>query len=806
MVETARRRILLSGTPVIVMAGEVHYFRVARAEWQDRLDKLKEIGCTAVASYVPWLFHELPDGTIDVSGDTRPERDVGAFIDLCRDNGLWFIARPGPFIMAELKNEGLPFRLYREHPEIVSTGWDGRPAPTSTVDYLAPAFLAETERWYAAVLPVIAARLEPRGGNVIALQLDNEIGMLAWVSNSPDLTDGLLADFRSWCEDRHGQGLGARYPLDAGWRHTVESPQEQWAAALRVDLGLFMRHRFACYSGALAEMARAHGIADVPLLINIHGTEGGNGVPFGIGVSQLMETWSGVSGVIAGSDHYLGDMSLSTTTDIHFVNASMAAVNDADQPLTSLEFEVGTGDYSGGLEQLGDASTVDLKTRLCLAQGNRLINYYLLAGGINPPLDEPVGDGNDRISFTGERHGTAAPIGPEGQRGLTFAATRDACAAVRANAAWLADMDEEHDDLAMGFVPDAFATEYRYPTSAVMTAVVDDLAAHRGPGGRKALWRSLLLAGHRFSAVNLQDPRAPLPQVVALGCGRHLDRRVQERLVAHLDGGGGLLLLGLVPEHDLEDAPCAVLAEALGIRGHELVHGDDRHYPSLVGLGLAAAIPETRVGWLQPLDLGSSGATPLLTDVDGHVCGVEVTLGRGTAVLLTADMPSMPGLFAAIAARLGAPAGLGLTTDVPGVVVTSTRSPAGDRMVHLLNPTAYPARVELGFHGEQVGGGTLHVPARTGHLLGLGLTTPWGRIVSATAEVTDIGDDGVSFAFGVGDGHGHPGSRVVLQTAHDVRCEGAEVRREGCLVTLRHTGAPRPLTVLVGRSPSASAS
>ena len=51
-----------------------------------------------------------------------------------------------------------------------------------------------------------------------------------------------------------------------------------------------------------------------------------------------------------------------------------------------------------------------------MAQGNRLINYYLFAGGHNPPLDEPVGDGNDRIAFTGERHGFAAPIDPEGRR------------------------------------------------------------------------------------------------------------------------------------------------------------------------------------------------------------------------------------------------------------------------------------------------------------------------------------------------------------------------------------------------------
>ena len=130
MIEMRGRRILLDGRPSLVLSGEVHYFRVARDEWADRLDRVLEVGCTCVASYIPWLFHELPDGSIDLTGRTRPERDLGAFIDLCAERGLDFFARPGPFVMAELKNEGLPYRLYSEHPEIVPVGWDGEPAPT----------------------------------------------------------------------------------------------------------------------------------------------------------------------------------------------------------------------------------------------------------------------------------------------------------------------------------------------------------------------------------------------------------------------------------------------------------------------------------------------------------------------------------------------------------------------------------------------------------------------------------------------------------------------------------------------------
>ena len=262
-----------------------------------------------------------------------------------------------------------------------------------------------------------------------------------------------------------------------------------------------MRRRFADYVAALRRMCEERDVAGVPFFINIHGTEGGNGAPFPIGISQLVDTYAGIPGMVSGSDHYLGEATLNTMTDLYVINAYMAAVHDDDQPLTSLEFEAGSGDYGAGAEMQYDPSTADLKTRLCLAQGNRLVNYYLFAGGINPPLDERVDDGNDRVSFTGERHGTAAPVGPEGQRGYAYEATRQSVLAVKANEPWLARMDEDHDDVSLGLVLDAYMTEYHHPGSEVMTDVVDDLTSHRGAGERKALARSLLLGGFRYGAI-----------------------------------------------------------------------------------------------------------------------------------------------------------------------------------------------------------------------------------------------------------------------------------------------------------------
>src|SRR3982751_749662 len=157
MIDIKDKQILIDGTPCLIVSGEVHYFRLKRQDWQDRLDKLKACGCNMVASYVPWLCHEPVEGQVDLTGRTRPELDLGAFIDLCKENGLYFFARPGPFVIAELKNEGLPYWLYTKHPEIVPVTWDGDPVPTRTVDYLAPGFLEEVRGWYRAVMGEVIA-------------------------------------------------------------------------------------------------------------------------------------------------------------------------------------------------------------------------------------------------------------------------------------------------------------------------------------------------------------------------------------------------------------------------------------------------------------------------------------------------------------------------------------------------------------------------------------------------------------------------------------------------------------------------
>jgi beta-galactosidase len=365
-------------------------------------------------------------------------------------------------------------------------------------------------------------------------------------------------------------------------------------------------------------------------------------------------------------------------------------------------------------------------------------------------------------------------------------------------------MREEHDDLALGLVLDSYMTEYHHPGSAAMSAVVTDLTAHRGAGPRRALARSLLLAGYRFGALDLQTDRrnGALPRVVALATGRHVAAQVQQRLVDHLDGGGGLLLIGKLPELDLEGRPCRILADALAVTAGEIVTESRHYYPSVAYRSLLAPNPETRVGWIQPL-AADAGETLLVDVAGGRPCGLEISRGAGRAILLTAELPSNPRVFASVARRLGAEAGLSVRADVPGLLATTTATPDGERLLHLVNVTGYDTSVELSIDGQDLHDGVaLVVPGHTGHLLPLGLRLPTTRVATvvwATAEITSVTPDSVAFGAGLGGHGGGPGTVVVLDTDAEITADAAhEVRRTGRRWTVSAPPGSQPVRLTIG--------
>lgn len=707
--------LLLDGRPRLHRAGEIHYFRLRRDQWRGRLELLRDAGADAVATYVPWVVHEQPDGRVDLTGGVRPELDLGAFLDLAAETGLRVVVRPGPFTMGELRHEGVPARVALEHPELTPIGWDGRPAPTADLDVAAPAFLAEADRWYARVGRVLAPRVD--AGVVIGVQLDNEIGMLSWVGNAPPLTDDLLTELRQRVGGTRGYPAADADPAE--WRAAVRTPAPPLAADLRVDLGDLLRDRAARYVDALAASAHRHGFGGVPLLVNVHGSEAGSARSIGVGISQLQRAIAVRPEVVAGSDHYIGALDFRGAADLLLVHAFLAAAAPG-KPLTVLEHEAGTGDYGGDLAHVVPPEAVEQKTRLLLGRGARLFNWYLFAGGRNfedPRPEDAPGEGH-RFGITGERHGAGAPVSPEGTPTAAYEPTRRAVAA--AGAADAATWEPESDGLAVGWLPGQFATEHLHPADAVGRELVDELVWGRGGGPGWLLPRMLLAGGFRFAAIDLEaaGPADLAGRTVVLGTGDALDGGVQRLLVEHVTGGGGLLLLGDLPVRDLRNRPATQLGDALGLRRVEVVRAGPHVRPAVRPTdGLPGA--ETPVDRLTRLDPGA-GRPVLLDAVDGRPCGVEVRLGDGRAVVVAAGGPGDPAFHRAVLERLGRVPALEAAGAAPGLVLQTTRTPEGRRHLHLLDTLGFGQRVAVSEHGRPLTDGPVEVPPRGGRILPIG--------------------------------------------------------------------------------------
>jgi beta-galactosidase len=87
-------RFELDGKPYVIRAGEMHYARIPRAFWRERLQQVRAMGLNTVTTYVFWNLHEPEPGRFDFSGNL----DLAAFIRTAQEVGLNVVLRPGPYV------------------------------------------------------------------------------------------------------------------------------------------------------------------------------------------------------------------------------------------------------------------------------------------------------------------------------------------------------------------------------------------------------------------------------------------------------------------------------------------------------------------------------------------------------------------------------------------------------------------------------------------------------------------------------------------------------------------------------------
>jgi beta-galactosidase GanA len=149
---------VLNGRPFQIMAGEIHFQRIPREYWGDRLAKVRAAGLNTVCTYVFWNALEPEPGQWDFSG----QNDLAAFIRTARRAGLWVVLRPGPYACAEWDFGGLPAWLLRT-PDIKVRCSDSR-------------YLAACEAYIQRVASEVRDLQVHRGGPLLMVQIENEYG------------------------------------------------------------------------------------------------------------------------------------------------------------------------------------------------------------------------------------------------------------------------------------------------------------------------------------------------------------------------------------------------------------------------------------------------------------------------------------------------------------------------------------------------------------------------------------------------------------------------------------------------------
>ncbi len=208
---TTNRGILkIDNKNKFLLSADYPYYRDLKDNWDDRLNKIKNMGIDIITCYLPWRHHiNTKTKEYDFSGKTQKNRDLLNFVELCKKNKLYLIVKPGPFIHAETNYGGLPDFVIpgnsnfkpRINCFMQPTKWQEIPLP-SLFD---SNFFDEVIKWYKKVVDTVISKFQYPNGPIIGIQILNE-GMYSSMQAEPwayDYCDGAIEEYRKYIEEKY---------------------------------------------------------------------------------------------------------------------------------------------------------------------------------------------------------------------------------------------------------------------------------------------------------------------------------------------------------------------------------------------------------------------------------------------------------------------------------------------------------------------------------------------------------------------------------------------------------------------------
>jgi len=150
---------LLDGKPFQIISGEMHPARIPREYWRHRIQMAKAMGCNTIAAYVFWNYHETKEGQFDF---TTGNHNIAEFIRICKEEGMWVLLRPGPYVCAEWDFGGLPTYLLK-YPDIKVRCMDTR-------------YMSAVARYINRLAQEVKPLQCTNGGPILMVQVENEYG------------------------------------------------------------------------------------------------------------------------------------------------------------------------------------------------------------------------------------------------------------------------------------------------------------------------------------------------------------------------------------------------------------------------------------------------------------------------------------------------------------------------------------------------------------------------------------------------------------------------------------------------------
>lgn len=170
---------------VWLVGGTMDYARIAPEQWADRLAAMRQAGLNTVCTHVFWSYHEPQPGTFRFDG----RADLRRFVELAKQQGLWVILRPGPYVGAGWDFGGLPPWLLEREPAKLRQG--------------DPEFLQAVSGYLNAVIKQVQDLQATRGGPILAVQNEHR-----WFCHHDEQADQYLHQVTRYLRE-----AGCRVPI-----------------------------------------------------------------------------------------------------------------------------------------------------------------------------------------------------------------------------------------------------------------------------------------------------------------------------------------------------------------------------------------------------------------------------------------------------------------------------------------------------------------------------------------------------------------------------------------------------------------